>query len=246
MALTARQEAFATEFAKCRSPMKAFRVAYDCQDDEDHRVHKEAYAVLKTPAVKARIEELIDEAATASVFTVAEAIGRYLAIAQADPNELVAVRIGACRYCHGVDHRYHWREREYLEALDAAERDSRAAPDPGGGLDYNATAPAHPDCPECHGEGIPREVVSDTTNLSKEARLLYGGVKRTKEGLQVLIADRMKALEAACKLAGFFTDNVKVSGEVRKMAAIVTMEAADPQAAAKAYMELINGIATEG
>jgi phage terminase small subunit len=243
IALTARQEAFSVAFAKSRSISKAYREAYEVDPTWDARkIDKNARAVINTPAVRDRIEELINEAGKAAVFTVTEAISRFLAIASADPNELVSLRVGACRYCHGQAHGYQWREREYLEALDRSERDGANIPDIGGGFDYDATATPHPECPECHGEGVPREVVKDTTDLSAEGRLLFGGIKHTNSGPQIIIADRMKALEAACRLAGFFKDNVNVTGELKRMDAVVTMEARDPQHAAKLYMEMVNGI----
>lgn len=247
IALTARQEAFAVAFAKSRSISKAYREAYEVDPAWDARkIDKNARAVLNTPAVRERIEDLINAAAADAVFTVSDAIGRFLAIASADPNELVSLRVGACRYCHGDAHRYHWREREYLEALDRAERDSTPIPDIGGGFDYDATAVPHPECPECHGEGIGRVVASDTTALTQAGRLLFGGVKHTNNGPQIIIADRMKALEAACRLAGFFKDNVNVTGELKRMDAVISMEAKDPQHAAKLYMEMVAGIKADG
>lgn len=247
---TPRQEAFAQEFAKTRSIGLAYRVAYDCPDDADPRqIDKHARQAIKAPVVQRRIEEIIADATAETVFSVREALSRWLLIAMADPNELVSVKIGACRYCHGQDHGYHWREREYLRALDEYELQASIGvkgarvPDVGGGFDYDATAEPHPNCPECHGEGVPRTVFKDTESLSPAARALYGGAKQTKDGLQIIMADRMKALENACRIIGAFDDKLSLTADVRKMVAAVTLETNDPIAAAKAYQEMITGIA---
>lgn len=242
--VTSRQEAFALAFVKSRSKRQAYIEAYEPDEDAaPAQVAKWANDVFNTPAVNRRVYELIEAGAKETVFTVAEAIGRWLAIASADPNELVSLRVGACRYCHGTNHEYHWRMREYLEALDRCERENARLPLVGGGFDYDATAAPHPTCPECHGEGVHREVVKDTENLSAEGRLLFGGVKHTNTGPQIIIADRMKALENACRIIGAFTDNVRVTDTVKAMQQVVAMETTDPVAASKMYLDMISGMA---
>lgn len=246
--LTVRQEAFAQEFAKTRSVSRAYRAAYDCPADISHReLDKRGRSVLNAPAVRERVEDLINEAAGATVFTVREALARWVAIATADPNELVSLKVGACRYCHGDAHAYHWRQAEYLDALADAERLQQAGskavklPDVGGGFDYDGTRDPHPECPSCHGEGLARIVAKDTENLTPGARLLYGGVKNTNTGPQIIMADRMKALENACRIIGAFRDDVTITHDLRKMSDAIAKEITDPAEAARAYMELMAG-----
>lgn len=238
---TARQEAFAQNYAQFRSMGRAYRVAYDQPDMEAREADKNGRAVYKSPIVKERVDELIAEAAETVIFTIGEAAARYLMIASADPNELISLKIGCCRYCHGDDHQYQWRTREYLEACDNAERDKLPLPAVRGGFGYNKTLEPHPECPECDGEGVVREVPKDTENLSPGGRLLYRGIKSTTGGVQILMADQDKALENACRIFGFFKDDAgaKFSVDMRKMVQNISFDMNDPQAAAKAYQELI-------
>lgn len=243
MTLTGRQEAFALHYATHRSVSRAYRHAYEKPDADSRTADRDGRRVLNATGVRERIEDLINEAASTVVFTIGEALARWLAIASADPNELVALKVGACRYCHGDDHAYHWRMREYLERCDQAELNSAPLPAVGGGFDYDATAEPHANCPECHGEGVYRVVPKDTEELSPQGRLLYGGVKMTAHGPQILIADREKALENACRIIGAFKDDAgaKINVDMRKMINTVNLETTDPQAAARAYLEMIQG-----
>ena len=103
----------------------------------------------------------------------AEAIRKLWAdVATADPNELIQHRIGACRFCHGVEHQFQWKTpREFEEGYIAAcfdlwpskgedattQRDlalERQITDPrlpsdAGGYGYRITADPAPECPEC-------------------------------------------------------------------------------------------------
>lgn len=245
--LTERQEAFCAEYAKTRSPGRAYRAAYDHPDDltaED--ANKRGRAVMKSSNVMERIEDLIDAAAAQTVFTVGEALSRWLMIATADPNELISLKVGACRYCHGEGHGYHCREREYVEALDKAEAMQRAGktadlPDIAGGFGYDQTAVPHAECPECHGEGTWRCVPRDTEDLSPAGKALFAGVKMTNNGPQILMADRMKALENACRIIGVFKDDAGLRGDLAKMVGVMALETTDPNEAAKRYVELVGG-----
>jgi len=183
-------------------------------------------------------------------FTVAEALERWLTIALANPDELIGLRVGCCRHCHGEGFGYQWKEREYLAALDEAERlqriDPKGAargdypfPDPAGGFGFRHAKPPNPDCPECEGEGVERVVARDTSKLSPGALALFGGVKKTRQGLEIIIADRGKALENVTRMLGGFNDKVRVDGSIGAMLAIVKAMPRDPQEASRAYMELI-------
>lgn len=253
--LTLQQQLFVAEY--CRNGFNAtaaYRVAYNPPATMvAHRVSKAAADVRHGKAVTEEIERVLAETRNAVVFEKTQALRAWLDIATADPNELISLRIGCCRYCYGDGNAYQWREREFLEACDKAERDQamltarnkhlEAAavrlPDIGGGFGFNATLSPNPECPECHGEGVQRVVPQDTTNLSPDAKRLYGGVKITKDGFQIIMADRMKALENACRVAGIMTDNVKVQGQLAVMAAVAQLTTTDPNEAMRQYQEMI-------
>lgn len=251
-ALTARQEQFAQTFALTRSVADSYRAAYEAQGLSAKTVDKRGREVLNTPAVDKRIRELMNLAAGPSVEILAKAQSYLWDIVNADVNEVVALKIGCCRYCHGEGHRYQWREHEYLDALDKVEHFNRtkgskvaeeALPEIGGGFGYDETAPAHPDCPNCHGEGTARPVFRDTEGLSPAARAIYGGVQMTNNGLKVILADKMKAIEMLVRMHGGFNDNsnVKLSGDLKALVGVAKLDITDPNAAARAYQDMIAG-----
>lgn len=239
--------AFVDHYARWRNATQAWTHAYDTNGAYDTRA-REGARLLKRPEIQAAITRRLKAATEATGHDVAWLFRRFLDIATADPRELIGLKVGCCRYCYGADHLYQWREREYLEAMDKVDWEARASPDraaslkypdPGGGFGFNATHPPFPDCPQCHGEGLERFVPRDSDQFSDQAVLLYGGVKVKKDGYEIIVADRQKALELAGRILGAFTDKVKISATVGHMHAIADLRAVDPQAAAQAYRAFI-------
>lgn len=249
MALTAKQEKFCQHYAAHRDGGKAYRHAFDVAVTTlETTCHSEACRLLNIPAVTARIEFLVTASTNKlpAVFDLAEALRRWLEIADANPDELIGLRVGCCRHCWGDGFLYQWKEREYLEALDKAERaavkdPSHPMPDVAGGFGFRKGRAPHPDCPECEGEGVERVVPRDTSKLSPSARRLYGGVKQTRSGVEIIIADRVKALENANRIIGAFTERVRLDGSIHTMAEVVTTEVTDPHEAARMYERMIRG-----
>lgn len=246
--LTAKQEAFCKAYVTDRNGVRAYRAAYHVRPDtKDATCQRAATTLLRDPRITARIDELANEAARepgGAVYDAAWCLRQWASIAQADPRELIGLRVGCCRFCWGAGYKYQWREREYCEALDAAERAARKdpdtpLPDPSGGLDFNTTRDPNPACPECHGEGLERVVPRDTSKLSPGALLLYGGVKAKRDGYEIVIADRTAALANVTRMAGGFKDNVRLDGSLETMSRIVKLEATDPKEAARMYQELM-------
>lgn len=247
-ALTAIQVRFVDHYLRYRNATQAYKHACDKQDLAYHTAATEGAKLLRDARIQAAIKAGAKEAFADTTASVGWLLQRYLDVATADPRELIGLKVGCCRYCHGEGHAYHWREREYLDACDEVERHNRENPnqtlpypDPGGGLDFNATHPPHPSCPQCHGEGVERFVPRDTDKLSDQALLLYGGVKVKKDGYEIVIADRQKALDMAGKIIGAFQDKVQLSGAVGAMVAMADLRKVDPKDAARAYRDMVAG-----
>lgn len=146
---------------------------------------------------------------------------RLWGIATADVNELVAWRVWNCRYCHGTGHLFQWRTQRELEAAQAAFDAARAngkptatpsRPDDRGGFGFRGNVAPNPDCPECDGLGVGRVVMGDTTRLSPEALLLYNGIRVGADGqVQILLADRSRALVQIARILGMFQPKAEVS-----------------------------------
>ena len=253
--MTALQVRFVEHFLRYRNATQAYK--YAAGDCAYSTAAAEGAKLLRDDRVQEAIRVGAKEAFKGTSASVGWLLQRFLDVATADPRELIGLKVGCCRYCHGDGHGYQWREREYLEALDEAERQYRLAPpslraevrmpDIAGGLGFNATKPPHPDCPQCHGEGVERFVPRDTDNLSDQALLLFGGVKvKQGGGYEIIIADRQKALENVGRIMGAFTDKVQHSGAIGALVAVDDLRKADPVAAAKAYREMISGNLTAG
>lgn len=246
--LTAQQQAFVDHYVLTRSGPDAYRHAYRVRaTTSDKSVSEAASKLLADPKIARAVEEVVNNAQAAApvTFDVATALTKWLEIAGADPDELIGLRVGCCRHCYGEGGLYQWHELEYLAKLDEVERLMRDGqqglqlPDPAGGFGYDHTRAPSPSCWKCRGEGVERVVARDTSKLTPGARLLYGGVKTTRDGIQINIADRQKALENACRIIGAFNDKLRLDGSIGLMAAVVKMETDDPKAAARAYQELM-------
>lgn len=135
-------------------------------------LHVTATRVLRRAKVAAAIEKGRAEIERA-IMLDAEAIHKLWAdVATADPNELIQHRIGASRFCHGVEHQFQWKTpREFEEAHitvcfdlwpgkgeDATTQRALALarditdprlPSDAGGYGYRITADPGPECPEC-------------------------------------------------------------------------------------------------
>lgn len=250
--LTAKQLKFCEIYAATGNGAKAYRGAYNVLPTaKTDTCAKNAGKLLADPEVIARIDALRDEAAEqpgGAVYDARWCMDRWARIAQADPRELIGLRVGCCRHCWGVSHRRQWDMVEYLEACDEVEAfnanrkpgvEAQDMPEPAGGVDFDRTRDPNPDCPRCRGEGVERFVPRDTSKLSADALLLYGGVKVKRDGYEVIIADRTKALENVTRMAGGYKDNVRLDGSLSGMLAVAKMENLDPQEATRMYQALM-------
>lgn len=248
--LSAKLVAFVDHYYRYRNATQAYDAAFDARGGTYATRSNEGARTLARPDVQKALAARIKLGSERASIDVSWLLKRFLDIATADPRELIGLKVGCCRFCYGDGHRYQWREREYIEAVEKVEREAalypeRAKdleyPDPAGGFGFWATHPPVPACPQCHGEGVERFVPRDTDNLSDGALLLYGGVKVKKDGYEIITADRTKAAELAGRILGAFNDKVKISGAIGHMVAVSDLRNVDPQEAAKAYRGFIEG-----
>jgi phage terminase small subunit len=154
-----------------------------------------------------------------------EVLSAVHAVAFADTNGIVSFRRVCCRYCWGVGHAFQFKTQRELNdhrrrfelELSRAEKSKvpkAAQPtfDESGGVGFRVTRAPNPKCPECSGEGLGHEFIGDTRNLSPELKALYGGVKRTKDGIEVLLHPQDKARELLMRHLGLLKDKVEVTG----------------------------------
>lgn len=255
MKITDRQEAFIQSIVRDgKTQSDAYRAHYKCDGWTAQAVTEGGSKLAAKPHVAARIKELRDrKAKTADIefdITVKKLLQTFFEIAFTDPNELISMRSGACRHCWGLDGAYHWKEREYAEALAKWQNEVRkwekspkgeepAMPDGSGGFGYRFTADPNPKCLECEGEGVTRLVPKDSTKLSAGARHLYRGAQQTKDGLKILFADKDGALDKLSRILGAYDDRLRV--DLRGQVAAIQLTTSDPVEAAREYEKMLAG-----
>lgn len=237
-ALTEKQRNFVELWLVHRNAAYAYEKAYNAGHMAPSTIYVNAHRLLKgtkvAPIIEARLAALGETLTEETETTVLRLMQDFADIARADPDEVTGLRIGACRYCHGVAHQYQWTPAEFAEATRQAEKADTELPDPQGGLDFDRTARPNPECPECRGEGVSRHVAVDTSKLSPGGRALFAGVKPTANGPEVKLRDRDKALENLAKIAGAFRETIDLNVKAGVKVANVT-----PETAADVYQEML-------
>ena len=214
---------FVDEYLKDRNASAAYqRAGYKATGNSAEAA---ACRMLKEPDVAQLIGER-EAAMRKRVEMDQDCVARLLwSIATADANDLIQHRRLCCRYCYGVGFGYQRtageRERDYERWLreekkaqkDDPEREPTAF-DEAGGIGYHKLKAPNPDCPECFGEGVTDIYLPDTRLLSDDARMLYAGVKVTKEGLEVKMHARDAAIIKIGEHLGMFKKLHEHSGAV--------------------------------
>lgn len=243
MELTLQQEKFAVGCATLTSQSAAYRQAYNVGEHTKwNTVAEEASKLAALPHVAARIRELRQQAAERNAIPdLAERIREQRELERADPTEIIGIRWGACRHCHGVDHRYQWTDdAEYATACDLAVKARDAMPDMSGGFDYNPTRGPVNECPRCWGVGIQRPYVVDTTKLSGPAKRLYKGIKIKGNGdIEVLLHDQQKATDMLNRIQGAYKDGVPATQPIPSEAIEAAASAKTQEDRTRAYLRLV-------
>jgi len=211
MALTAKQKKFVAEYLiDLNATQAAIRSGYSTRNAD-----KIGSELLGKTRVSAAIQEAMKKREQRTEITQDMVLQRWWAIANADPNELIYHRRVCCRHCFGRDHAYQWiDEVEYDQAVIEARKLQQPIPHDLGGYGFDPTVRPHPKCPNCHGEGRGDIQATDTRDLSPQARMLYAGVKTTKDGFEIKMRDQDKALENVARHLGMFKDKIELSGGV--------------------------------
>lgn len=208
--LTAGQERFAQEYLVDHNGLRAYlRAGYKVNEAT---ARTNAARMLSNALVSARVQELVTLQAERTAITADNALKLIWARATADPRELVEVRLGCCRHCHGTGFGYQrtGREMERDRAKWVAQENDPAAFDEQGGLGFKAIALPHPDCVMCGGEGEPRVVLKDSATFSPAAASLFAGAKMGKHGLEIQLHDQGKHIELIGRHLKLFTDKIEV------------------------------------
>jgi phage terminase small subunit len=223
MGLSTRQRRFAIEYCADSTEFSATQAAIRAGYSPKN-ANSTAFELMANPAVVAAIEERQREIACAAALNAEWVLGQWRDIASADPNDLIYTRLECCRHCYGLNHEYQWTEFEYRKTVEAAaahQCNSKCEPGCGkrfpplalGGFGFTSHRQPNPDCPLCHGDGFERVCLVDTREVKGPARRLYAGVKKTKDGIQILMRDQDGALMNIAKYLGMLIDKRELTGK---------------------------------
>lgn len=203
-----RREIFIRQYLVHKNASQAYR---DAGYKDGPGTAQSAHALLISPYVRERIAEEREKHLAALDVSVEHVLDRFKAIAFADAAAITEYVTSACRYCHGVDHHYHWRTQRELdeataEAIKDSDRTGKPAvwPDHHGGTGYTMNLLPHPECPECDGDGIRRVRFKDTRLMTPDERKLFAGVKQTQHGIEFKLNDQVAALKELAEHVQFY------------------------------------------
>lgn len=255
MKLTIKVNRFIDEYLKDGNAARAYRAAYDCAKMNPATVYKRANEMMTDVAITGRIAELRERASKGTFRKLQDVHTALADLATTDINDIVQVRRLCCRYCHGLDHEYQWKDRAEWETACELVKDANAMrpnkskvrgkplPDNLGGYGFRFNLAPHPACPQCFGEGKKDVFVADTTKLPKAQRMLIQSIEQTQHGIKIKFRDRDAAVLNLGKLMGGFKktivlenpDGTPVGGN--KAPAMPT----DQQEASRVYAEFLKG-----
>jgi phage terminase small subunit len=234
---------------------EAYRENYNCSHMKDTSVNRAAAALAGREDVAAEISRLSAIKRERALTTAVDVTNEFLRVAYADPGKIVQHRRLCCRFCHGKNHQWQWRDQaEYDEALrmtkeeNDARRRSRPAkrerplPNNLGGYGFAFNAPPHASCPHCRGEGKPDVFIADTTQLTPEDRRMIERIKVTKDGIEIRFRNQQDALTKAGQMLGGFKQTVVLQNPdgtpVDQAPKVIAMT---PDEAAEQYRKWMNG-----
>lgn len=215
-----RQGIFVREYIKdLNGTQAAIRAGYSTE-----RPDVQASRLLGDSRVQAAIRELRDELLSRIEANGEDVLRTLVSQLHADINEISQYRRICCRHCwgelgqDGYRRAYQCSPFEYERAkLKHDEKRAKLLKDSNDVVDigefpsvendwYDRRREPNPECPECFGEGVGEVFFGDTRKLSKAAMTLYGGVKKTKEGIEIVIANREKVIDQLARVLGLFKD----------------------------------------
>jgi len=238
-------EQYAAAYVETRAWNAAYRRLHDCSNMKPGTVNANAAALADYPGVRARVRELLTEAAQRTIVTVAEVLERNMMLATADPSKVVGVKRFACRHCHGLDNEYQWRTQDEYTMACAAELDLAVSmkrlpklPSDAGGFGYSLHRAPNPECETCGGIGDARVMIVDPETLTGGERLLFKSCKQDRFGaITVELHDQQKALQEVARILGAYKDSLSVTPKAPPPAEI---PADTPrERIADAYLQLI-------
>lgn len=224
LGLTDKQQRFVDEYlVDLNATQAAIRAGYS-----GNTASAIGHENLKKPEIQTALLNARKAQQERTNITADGALREIWNIATADARELVEVKVGCCRCCHGHGHKYQRTVGEMnRDREDWVEKGKNPAEfDEAGGIGFNSLLQPNPECPHCGGDGAPRVVLKDSRTLSEKALALYAGAKQTKEGIEIKLNSKMDALEKLAKHLGLYEkDNQQKTDPILAMLAAMKSSA---------------------
>lgn len=253
--LTDKQEIFVREYmVDWNATQAAIRAGYshDCAQEQGSRL-------LSNAKIRNALQEMASARAKRLGIDAEEMLKMWAAMIAVDVNEISQLRRVCCPFCWGEDHKRQYTPSGLEEAQKKhdKEREKRLKANENDDIGdfpvytdawYDRRKPLHEDCPECHGEGVELVFFNDTRNLSPAAKFLYSGIKSGRDGIEVLMLSREKAMDNMARALGMFKEsepdvnvNVVASDELLRVFEEKMRMARERQAAVLAERSLLIG-----
>lgn len=207
--LTYKRALFVMEYiVDLNQTQAALRAGYS-----ERTAYATGHELLKKPKVQAALKDIMQARAQRTAITADMVLQQLWTLAGTSASELTQMRTGACRHCWGDGHKYQFvDEMEMNDYAQSCIDKDMPVPD-NGGAGYRRDRAPHPECPQCCGEGISRMWVADTRKLTPQAMMLFDGVKKTKDGIEIKTKDSLAALKLAGQHLGMFTNKLELTGK---------------------------------
>lgn len=257
--LTPKQELYCVTLIETGNRGLAYRRAYNVGvNTKPATVWRECVTLENNPALIKRLNELRDQAAANATVSKTRLIQFLWDRIMADRRDVINHVRRCCRHCWGGErHLYQWKdEMEFVmasaEVLAFNQHfpegdDPRRKPEPTdeGGYGFDAHREPNPTCDseQCMGDGMGKTVISDTTQLSGAAALIYEGVKETAQGIEIKLADRNADMAQLAKLLGWSIDKVDATVKGNKELPPDMYDipsTASPEDASRRYLALVS------
>lgn len=215
-----KEARFASEYLIDFNGVEAmFRAGYGGKSRKGAAV--EASRMLDRPNVQNLLKAAIADQRTRTEVIADDVLQTIKDVADADPNALVEMRRGCCRYCHGQGGYYQYTKQEWIRVQEEYTASKNAydlrkgdkAPefpplDIKGGIGFNPNTKPNADCTECFGEGEVRSFINDTRLLTPQARKLFGGIKETANGIELRVNSQDGARKLLAEHAGLLVKRI--------------------------------------
>lgn len=206
------QKRFVEEFLIDRNRSAAY-IRAGGKSSPGNSTYVQASRMYRHPKVSEALRDAMDARARRTQITQDAVLQWWWDIATADAGKLSKHVRGACRYCWGENHHFHWKDTvEYDEACEKAAQAKKPEPSDAGGYGYDQSLDPNPECPRCNGSGIGRTIFSDTRDLTGAERRLFAGVKEGKLGMEILMRNQDEAMKLVAQHLGMLKQKTEISG----------------------------------